>query len=1262
MPPELGTLISIRSRLVDQVIQYLERVAEETATMPAYYSLTGPTAEKLESSFGAIEQNPRLVEYRTTPDVREAVEQERARAAGLEGEVASHLTSGHTAGADGTSGPRPGRPGPLPPVAYWNFTGEPLYRRAVILGDAGFGKTWLLRAEARHLAALAAKGLRAQAVGLDKVPFPVLAGLNQLTQTADPIEDHLSNLAAGVLGREATTSFSKFVRWKLGTRECVVLLDGWDEVPVEQPADGQPVGYQRGYRQELGRRLHEFIKRFQEPTILLTSRLAGYRPVPDWGLSEVTLLGFSEAQVRRFVGAWFDGRPKVAADFLRALTDNAPARGMSRVPLLLSLMCRAFADDARVVSRRAVLYDRCLRGLLRDWRQDREAREINLPRLEAMLAVLRATSGTLAAAREEGFSEPAVVEAVRSHLRDLKPADELYGRPASSVVDELERCGVLIRVVTGGDRRILFLHRTFHEYLVARHLAHRVERDGWGGTAQLIDRAAWLPSRQESIVLLAALLPDPVPLLELLADRRTDDAFRHRLAVAASCLSEVSTPVGPRLTRVVSRITTDVIELVRRRLRNGTTEAIPHLTRILPVVAQVNGPIWGTSLSARCWRLLGYPGPALLGWLASRLESADLGVVDEACGLIRRMGSSAATPRIVALLARILGNSQDGWPERAAYALGGLDQRAADPAVLAGLERLLDDGSSSVKRQAVEAIRQVAGVDVVPGLLPRLFRLLAGEFTRNSSYPVLLTGGYGVRDFPDQVAAYYNSDLRKEVLTSLGELQRSGTIALPESEIEAVRERNGPVATAFAVSDLALEIGFDQVGPHLVNMLGHQDWKVRYAVLQVLGAMGSALPESVQRRMVDLLRDSVSIGTVAGLDFRMAAAAALGGMDRRALPADIPDILDRLFDDPEPGVRLVAAESLGELGAGVRVPRLVAAFGALLVGKDYPALLEASRVLERLGKSGVVDDQFANLVELLNDPSLESTQVAAAVLKGGVQRPALGPHLPRLRELFTGSRQQTRSAVVRVIGHLGGRVEPADCRHLARMVKDGTQDDRRAALFAIEQLGRIVVDHCPDLVPSLLGLTESRESEVRSCAVETLGALGTAVTDRQTTTSLCRLLGDRDLTVRAAAVRAVGRLGEQAATAPVVAYLGWLLGDSSSDARADARMEMRLMSGSLTRQEMIRWMAQPRHASVQRAVVQLVADLGAAAATPAVLTRLVRMLERPVTFIERDGWARGESAKALSRMMLRGVRLFSRRSIWLVTRQWVGRTVEELAR
>jgi hypothetical protein len=106
--------------------------------------------------------------------------------------------------------------------------------RMVVLGEPGYGKTWLLRSEAHRLASAGLEALKDHG-DLDELPIPVWLRLDELAYALRCSAFGQRPMGAAVvewLHREYRLS-PRFVRW-LGARidngPCVLLLDALDEV------------------------------------------------------------------------------------------------------------------------------------------------------------------------------------------------------------------------------------------------------------------------------------------------------------------------------------------------------------------------------------------------------------------------------------------------------------------------------------------------------------------------------------------------------------------------------------------------------------------------------------------------------------------------------------------------------------------------------------------------------------------------------------------------------------------------------------------------------------------------------------------------------------------------------------------------------------------------------------------------------------------------------------------------------------------------
>src|SRR5690606_12575156 len=116
------------------------------------------------ASFDEIRQLVQVVEDREDFEERRAQELERMRRAGLPVERLAYAPWRSRPEEEGQTEREEAL---LSPPVPWDGRAGQRYRQAVILGDPGFGKTWLLRYEARRLAREEAEKLRAEVISLD---------------------------------------------------------------------------------------------------------------------------------------------------------------------------------------------------------------------------------------------------------------------------------------------------------------------------------------------------------------------------------------------------------------------------------------------------------------------------------------------------------------------------------------------------------------------------------------------------------------------------------------------------------------------------------------------------------------------------------------------------------------------------------------------------------------------------------------------------------------------------------------------------------------------------------------------------------------------------------------------------------------------------------------------------------------------------------------------------------------------------------------
>ena len=1121
-----------------EVLKYLDDLAGRAAELPAYYPDYLRASETGKTRFDDIRQMVQVVEDRSAFEHWLAAERERIRAAGQDlGQMAYSPMRARPEGEGGAE-PTPDGPAP-PPQTLWDESAGERFKRAVILGDPGFGKTWLLFYEARRLASDAARLLRGREISLAKLTLPIFARLPELNLSDDPLEDSLVHL----VGSAHSDAFRHFVRRKLESDRCVILLDAWDEVAVEHPDPGQPIVYRPNRRQKLGERLKTFAHQFPLPRLLITSRIVGYDPthlsIPD--MQELELLAFNSPQTEAFVSVWFGEDTQAAERCLTILRQTPQLRGLGRIPLMLTLLCRTYVECKErrcdFPTHRVELYDRCLRGLLCDWKEEKEQRDIGNARVEAVLELLRAVSYALFAEGHEQFSESDLRKQVIKWQAGLKYNHELGKYDPTSIIDKLKRDGILI---TAGEHRhapLLFLHRTFHEYLTGRALAQIVDEqpEGWQAEIELrgkkipahhlVDRKAWDPRWWEVITLLSGLLRDPAPLLNILADENRDDLFRHRLALATWCLPEVNSERRAQVTELADEITTTAFSLWWHHQMTNTARVVLALTRALPALAQVNARVNGTTLLER---------------ICQHLTSANAEERTAAAVAVREMGGAAAKPEVFDALARLLGRDT----EDAVDAVRKLGSAAgASPSILGKLVQLF-----------AETLQDPEGDELSYSMARHVVGKLLAEFMLNRD-----TGAAATPIIFDRLTETLQGDTDSSVWT---------TLTLAVSEVGNVR------ASVVWQDDLDDDSGQELSSRERLSRLveGLQPGG-RYAANKA--AEGEGTKEATSIPFNDLTRITLD-GLATTLQnpawyWRSIAIRAVCKNYKAAATPAVLDQLARILQDPASGTAVTPFAfdrldyMLGEANWATSNWQHLAV--VLRTGNDLVPILKAWSVaviavsacdsetaaqfhdLDRLAQ--MMQDPYDEvrrtihslLSQLSQNTALFERSAAALAVSLFGSAAATQPFLDQLARMLKDSDDyDVWSAAVVVISHLGsGAATEPILDQLTLMLQHQDWLERFAAVIMMTGIGSAA-----GTLPVLDQLSQMLQNPnwlERSAALLAVAVLGGATTKRpEIIDQVARLLQDPIFEVRFEAALAIGNIGG-GATPNVIDQLTRMLED-----------------------------------------------------------------------------------------------------------------------
>lgn len=364
--------------------------------------------------------------------------------------------------------------------SIWEFVDLAEPAVLAVVGGPGSGKTTLLRHAARRVCRTHRNRRR-------RVPV-----LIYLRDHAALIEDSpdttLPEVLRGTLGRRAGDEPPGWFDQRLDGGDCLVLLDGLDEVG----------------RQDRRARVAEWVERqirmYPKNDFVITSRPRGYHNARVADATVLQVRPFSHEQVERFVHGWYlavereragaDGaevrsRAAAAADELLDRLLSTPALDELTVnPLLLTMIANVHREREKLPGTRVELYQEICEVIL--WRRQdakRLAAEFTGDRKEA---ALRALAFAMMRRRVRDLPHAQVVSIVEPYCGSAPG-----GAGAEDLVADVTSNGLLVE----RERDVVaFAHHSFQEYLAAVHLqdeglgrvlAEAVDDDWWHLTTLL---------------------------------------------------------------------------------------------------------------------------------------------------------------------------------------------------------------------------------------------------------------------------------------------------------------------------------------------------------------------------------------------------------------------------------------------------------------------------------------------------------------------------------------------------------------------------------------------------------------------------------------------------------------------------------------------------------------------------------------------------------------------------------------------------------
>ncbi|NEO22820.1 HEAT repeat domain-containing protein [Moorena sp. SIO4A5] len=825
-------------------------------------------------------------------------------------------------------------------------------RRVVILGAPGSGKTTLMSYFAVMLA-----DSKAEVLGLDGDTdwLPILIRMRDFGINLDK---NLIDYARGFA--ENTMSVQRlpvgfFEHW-LSDGRALILLDGLDEVADEAK------------RNDVVRRIENFLGQFDRNRAIITSRPAGYRR--DFFRTEefphYQIEAFDDSKISAFIDNWYNSRFQDQAEAQRrkeslrkALDDNDRITLLARNPLLLTIIALIHRYQAVLPKERYKLYDKAVETLLTSWDANKELSSDkwlsylsldDLRRLMEWLAYWIHTQGN-AEDKDSGtlIDKDELIGQLSQQIKTLKQV-KLH-----EAKEEAKRFVELIQKRTGllneqGQDCYAFVHKTFQEYLCAQEINYQAENEYdfdivLNHIREHLHDSHW---REVLLLLIAQQKPKNAAkaIRAVLTNKSNYEQWLHRdLLFAGNCLAEDPKNLRSTDSELVQEILEGLVELevsseerVGERVYEQVDQIICSLyetdfeTQALEMLKERTNLIHET-------RLLKYrhelgEKDQVITILLTPLKDDDSVVREKAVEALGKLGNSSEIV-VNALLARLMDDkSVVRWT--AAEALGKLGN-SSETLINALLARLMDDNSAA-RGSAAYALGYLENNSetVINALLARLMD--DNSDVRGEAADALVKLGNSSETLINALLALLQDDdsVRGSAANALGQLGNSSETVI-NTLIAGLKDENSDVRWMVAEALVNLGNNSETVVNPLLALLQDDDSVVRGSAAQVLGNLGNNSETVVNALLARLMDDhyfvrgsaassldklgnsseTVINALIAGLqdensDVRMMAAKALGSLGNSSETV-VSTLIAQLMDD-ESFVRRNAAYALGKLG------------------------------------------------------------------------------------------------------------------------------------------------------------------------------------------------------------------------------------------------------------------------------------------------------------------------------------------------------------
>ncbi|MDJ0659558.1 MAG: HEAT repeat domain-containing protein [Crocosphaera sp.] len=931
----------------------------------------------------------------------------------------------------------------------------------MVLADPGMGKSTLLKNETIIKIREALKQLENKSV--DNLVFPLFIRLSELARETGEIIDIIPNILKQDYP-EIIDQIEYYLQEKLQQGKCLLLFDALDEVPKDD-------------RIPLSKRLNRFLKNYPCP-IICTSRIVGYGGNFIDGGKEVEIVPFDDKKTAEYIKTWFNyaaGKIEdemVSADGLINELKNRPQiQGLAQNPLLLSLLCSLYQSKGLILpARRTQVYEKAVNYILSQWSKDNQRKLSDEGWIIAKTNLLEYLAYEFSCQNQEVFSGKELYDKINEYLGQTDKR-EFNQKTATELITELTEEDGIIQTLSAEGNQYLFLHRTFQEYFTASYLKEEIQKNKKEGL-ELIQAHFWEYDWHETIILVAGLLKNPIPLLKKLRQEK-DDIFKTMLLLAGSCLTECSAQVKDqkKYDSLKNEIIEDIVnfwhkypdaEFIKSVLislgKIGNEVAVNSLIQALSNSdsqvrciaekalgkigneAAVNALIQALSdsninvRSSAAYELGNIGNQVAVNPLIQALTDSEPVVRDHAAFALGKIGDEAAVnPLIQALTDPDLFSSFWEWKASIVEALGKIGSEAAvNPLIQALTDRDPFSAFWECKSSIVEALGKIGSEAAVNPLIQTLTD--PDDFVVISSVVkalIRIIGNEAAVNLLIQALSDYNSNIRYSAAYALGKIGNQEAVNLL---IQALTDSNSWVrrCAAKALGDIRNEEAVNG----LIQALTDSNRNVRYSAADALGDIRNE--EAVNGLIQAFLSDSDS-------NVRYSAADALGDIRNE----EAVNGLIQALSDSDSNVRYCAAFALGKIGNEEAVNGLIQALSDSEPGVRY----RAAFALGNMGNQVAVNP----LIRALTHFDMFCTERIGIVMAlGKIDNEAA---VNALIQVLSDSEPGVRYRAAFALGNIGNK---AAVNPLIEALSDSNSEVRYSAAYALENI------KCPEILEAII--------------------------------------------------------------------------------------------------------------------------------------------------------------------------------------------------